>query len=202
MTSSPPSTSSSSSSKPTDATHKGLGNSDSYNAEEFDLSYRAGLEVLRMGELEVNLPEIVPLCYESLPPLPAAFRNKTPLDPKHIQTKYKVHTQLQLQTQREVSMRYEKLYKVASVLKKQSYLNESPNLYPRLLCVRIFYSLPTGSRQGLVFRQNVKSSMSTAVNAATVNATNASAGELKSNGYACVYTVSKGAIGMRDPHGV
>lgn len=195
------SSTSSASSKPSDNTQKGLCNSDSFNAEEFDISYRAALEVLRMGELEIILPDVVPLCYESLPQLPSSFKHKL-IDPIN-KRKLKVHTQIQLQTQKEVSSRYDKLYKIASVLKKQSYINESPNTYPRLLCVKIFYTLPPCSRQGLVFRQNVKNSIANTTTSTNLNTTASSAAaENKNKDFACMYTVSKGTVGMRDPHGV
>ena len=103
----------------------------------------------------------------------------------------KVQEQVQLQTQKEVTLRYDKLLKIVSVLKKQSYVNENPNHYPRLLCVKIKYVLPSKPKQGLVFRSSRNHRSWTGAGAVATN-----------KNINCLYTVSKGTVGAWDPHGV
>ena len=155
---------------------------------------------MRHGELEIVFPNVLPLCYESIPQLPTSFKNKKSSVPMAPGTKMKVQEQVQLQTQKEVTSRYDKLLKIVSVLKKQSYVNENPNYYPRLLCVKIKYVLPSKPKQGLVFRSSQRNHHNHNHNSNAIGAETGTAATNKSVN--CLYTVSKGTVGAWDPHGV
>lgn len=143
--------------------------------------YRSALEVTRQGELQISIPENVSVCVDRLPEFPSHIKRSSRLA--------------------DALARRDKISKIVSML-KDTYFDSDPTSampFPKLFTVKIDYELPTGPKEGVVFRQR-------AATDCVVGSTFSSSSEgqlfAEDKEHACVYTLNKGASGVVDPHGV